>query len=315
MEEIMPNWVANIVKAPRRVLAEMLGEKGNVDFRHVVPLDIDWPWKDVSFYAEVKARTMIASLYPEKTVMTSARCILDREFYAMRSVCAAEVEELLIDVLGPAGLKSGLLDAEFEQLKQMLQNFEACGNMHVLDFARERWGTKWNVERSAVNLRAKTAWFYTAWDCPQSFLQTLSRKFPRDTIEVCFADEDRSNNCGRFALKAGEYMASDIAPPSWDQSSSEALRWTRYAADINWEVQTQCRKIVNCADHFVTTVVVDRPCLAIDRPPVPGKGSMKERWQNRRPEDCPALELTRFKFFPENVEPLRVPPLDRFRFV
>jgi hypothetical protein len=209
----MPNWVANVVRAPRRVIAEMLGDDNCVDFRRILPLEFDWPWQNVHFFAEVKARAVIAARFPEKTVMTRGRAIFDREFAGFRLSCEGDIDELMQNLMDLADLRAGLTDEEFEQMTKMLENFDACGNLHIIDFTRERWGTKWNAVKSFVDLRAGLACFYTAWDCPQPFLEALSKKFAKDSIEVYFADEDTGHNCSRFTLKGGTYLDFVIAPP------------------------------------------------------------------------------------------------------
>lgn len=95
----------------------------------------------------------------------------------------------------------------------------SIGGYSPMDWARDRWGTKWNaysVERtSGTELR-----FETAWSHPGPVLLALSRLFPKATIRVRYADEDLGRNFGEYTLTNGEVAAleqpEDYSPDACD---------------------------------------------------------------------------------------------------
>lgn len=95
------------------------------------------------------------------------------------------------------------------------------------DWSCAKWGTKWNacdVSRPEMGDRngmtTATLHFDTAWSCPFPVLEELSKLFPMVTLEVIYADEDWSNNCGEFELRAGEVIMENIP----EMGSDEAKR-------------------------------------------------------------------------------------------
>jgi hypothetical protein len=278
----MANLVANFINAPSHVIADMVGEDSCVDFRRVIPIEFDWPWQHVSFFAEVKARAVIAARSPEKTVMTKARCVFDREFDGLRMLCEPELEELVRKSTDLSDLQAGLTNEEFEQMTKMLENFDACGNLHIIDFTREQWGTKWNASKSFVSLRGGMAFFFTAWECPHVVLEALSKKFPKDRIDVFFADEDYGYNCGRFTLKAGRYVDSDIAPPRIEQSPWAAVDWVDFATSIHARVNEFWDRVTRERLHCVESAEVKYPSLDVGRPELKTEEALSNRWKKIR---------------------------------
>jgi hypothetical protein len=63
-------------------------------------------------------------------------------------------------------------------------------------------------------------------------LEALSKRFPEDTIEVQYADEDIGSNCGSYSLKDGLVVASDIAPNWGSQSDEQKAKWRAFAFDV-----------------------------------------------------------------------------------
>lgn len=187
----------------------MLNEKGNVDFNKIITFDGEFSWNGVSRRAETLAEAVTQKALSDHPLLRALEASNRRD----------------------ANLKD--LDEEcFEQFIQMLRNFRKCGFLHRMDFARAQWGTKWNACESVADPEAGTASFETAWSCPRPVLEALSKKFPDDAIEVLFADEDIGSNCGSFTLKAGEYIASDIAPAWRNQTDEQKVKWTAFACDI-----------------------------------------------------------------------------------
>ncbi|MFL9904587.1 hypothetical protein PQR71_41750 [Paraburkholderia fungorum] len=201
----MPNWVTNKIKAPSHVIAAIIDDKGNVDFNRVITFDGDWPFDGVYLDAENLAEH-VCGVVEDNPLIAGLR----------------EINRSRISI-------KKMTDTSFEQFVQMLRNHRKCDTLHGMDFARKHWGTKWNACESVANADAGTASFDTAWGCPTPVLEALSKRFPDDSIEVIFADEDIGSNCGSFTLKGSEVVSSDIADSYSKQSDEDKAKWRAFA--------------------------------------------------------------------------------------
>jgi hypothetical protein len=204
----MPNHVTNKIKAPSHVITSILDDNGNVDFNKVVTFDGEWPFNGVYLDAENLAEHL---------------CGIVEDNPLIAGLRAANRTRINIKTM---------TEESFEQFVQMLRNHRKCDALNNMNFARKHWGTKWNAYEQSVDVEAGTAQFDTAWSCPTPVLEALSRKFPGDEIEVTYADEDIGCNCGTFTLKAGERIASDIAPSYSSQDEEQKKRWRAFACDV-----------------------------------------------------------------------------------
>ncbi|VVE59687.1 hypothetical protein PSP20601_05607 [Pandoraea sputorum] len=205
----MPNWVTNKISAPPYVIAALLNEEHVVDFSRIESFSGTFPWNGIHVAAE-----------------TFAEIVVGRPLSEDSELASLEAENRAVATL------NALNDEAFEQFVQMLRNYRQCGFLHEVDFAYERWGTKWNAVESSVDLAAGTASFQTAWTCPTPVFFALSKKFPTDKIDVQYADEDVGRNCGMFALLDGEVIESDIAPLWDEQDDGRSVFWHRFACTL-----------------------------------------------------------------------------------
>ncbi|ROT45037.1 hypothetical protein [Pusillimonas sp. NJUB218] len=205
----MPNWVTTEIKTSPEVIRSMVNGNGNIDFSTVLPFPGEFEWGGVYGDAETAAEAVLRNPLSDHPLIASLEA-------ANRS--QADIAKLS--------------DESFEQFIQMLRNHRKCGFLHQMDFAREKWGSKWNACDSTHNAEDGTARFDTAWSCPEPLLIEVSKKFPDTTIEVMFADEDIGSNCGRFSLKNGVIISSDIAP-SWNDMDEQARKkWSDFARKV-----------------------------------------------------------------------------------
>lgn len=207
----MPNWITNKITAPKHVIEAMVNEDGRIDFNLMAPFPgpRGSGWDGIFMDAETAARHVL------NISLNSHPMIAALESSSRRDV---NLEKMT--------------DASFQQFIGMLENYRACGHLHGMDWAREKWGTKWNACESEHNVEAGTAQFDTAWSCPEGVLVELSKRFPDDEISVTFADEDIGSNCGVFILKAGDTISIDIAP-SWNSMSKEdQAKWRMFAYQV-----------------------------------------------------------------------------------
>lgn len=207
----MPNWITNKITAPKNVIEAMVNEEGRIDFNMMAPFPgpRGAGWNGIFMDAETAAKSVL-------NISLNSNPLLARlEMASRRDV---NIEKMT--------------DASFQQFIGMLENYRACGHLHSMDWAREKWGTKWNACESEHDAEAGTAQFDTAWSCPGGVLVELSKRFPNDEISVTFADEDIGSNCGVFILKAGDTISTDIAP-NWNSMSKEdQAKWRMFAYQV-----------------------------------------------------------------------------------
>ena len=205
----MPNHITNKLDAPKEVLATLLNAEGKIDFNTIIPFLGKFDWSGIDGLAETCAEAITGSPLNDHPLVAS----LQRDSRSKASI-------------------AGCSDEQFEQFVQMLRNKRATGHFHTLDFARDKWGTKWNAYSQLVDLDQGVFQFDTAWSCPEPVIKALSDLHPEAEITLRFADEDIGSNCGTMIFKAGEIIQSDVAP-SWNQmTQAERDKWKAFALDL-----------------------------------------------------------------------------------
>lgn len=209
----MPNHVTTKISAPKHVIKAMLNQEGRIDFNMIVPfLGSRDEFDGINFDAEQAARYV---------------CGVTNE---------NSVRSILSSGMGKPDITK-MTDESFNQFVAFMQNYRECGYLHSMDFARDKWGTKWNAYDQVVDVEFyHNAKFDTAWSCPVPVLVELSKKFPEDEITVVYADEDIGSNCGTFILKNGDSIYGDIAISYRHQTDEELIKWKSFAYDVKgWE--------------------------------------------------------------------------------
>lgn len=207
----MPNWITNKITAPKHVIAAIINDNGYVDFRLMAPFPgpRGEDWNGIYCDAETAAEKVLGERLNESPIIAALEAANRRD----------------VDI-------KKMSDSSFQQFIGMLENHRACGYLHGMAWARDKWGTKWNACESSHDIEAGTAKFETAWACPKPVLAELSKRFPEDEIAVIYADEDIGSNCGTFTLKAGETVASDIAPRWRDMDDAAKAKWSMFAYKV-----------------------------------------------------------------------------------
>ena len=205
----MPNHVTNKVDAPKEVLAALLNAEGRIDFNTVIPYLGKFDWSVIDGLAETCAEAITGAPLNEHPLVAH----LQRD--SRSKACIA-----------------GCSDEQFEQFVQMLRNKRTTGHFHTLDFAREKWGTKWNAYDQLVDLEQGVFEFDTAWSRPELVFKALSTLHPDAEITLRFADEDIGSNCGTLVLKGGEIIQSDVAPNWNEMSVAEQAKWQAFALEL-----------------------------------------------------------------------------------
>lgn len=206
--DIMPNWVTVKIKASKEVLQSFLNEDNNFDFSKIVAFK-GHEFDGISCMVEDEAKKIVN--YP----LSTSPMLRNFEISSRQENNFSRLD-----------------DNSFQELVKMLENYRSTGFLHQMDFAREKWGTKWNACESSVDLENECGSFETAWSCPEAFLVELSKKFPQETIEVEYADEDLGANCGFFTLLNGNPISQEIAPAYNEMTEKEKEKWLNFACEV-----------------------------------------------------------------------------------
>lgn len=205
----MPNHITNIIHAPRHVLESLLNEDGHVDFNKVVSFQGQFKWNGIRGDSETAAEVIT------NAPLNGNQFIADLELHNRRSVSALEMSE-----------------ESFEQFIQMLRNKRQTGFFHTMDFAREKWGTKWNAYSQKLSIDDGFIQFDTAWSCPVKLLEELSKQHPGINIIAKYADEDIGRNCGTLTFMDGNIVAQECAGRWIEMSEQDRAKWSDFAYEV-----------------------------------------------------------------------------------
>lgn len=169
-------------------------------------------------------------------------------------------------MLSQRGLSSRQIKNVVRQACLRIENKERYGFYSWYDWAREKWGTKWNAysvempvndvkervkrgyrhRKTHVTAYAKRVFkkrlhrhaksgsellmrFDTAWASPDPIFEEMARLFPHLEFLIRYADEDTGSNCGEYRIRGDETYSVDIAPSWSEQSLYERRKWTEFA--------------------------------------------------------------------------------------
>lgn len=208
----MPNHVTNVINASKEVISSMLNADGRVDFCIIIPRHDDLLLNGANGVlgdAEIAAQAICKEPAHEHSLIA----MLERENH--QKVSALEMS-----------------DEAFEQFVMMVRNKRKHGFYHMMDYARSAWGTKWNAYECEV--KENQAKFDTAWSHPAPVIMALSKSHPDQVISVEYADEDTGSNCGKYTIKNGSVISSDIAPSWGDQTDQEKSKWSEFSIKLRY---------------------------------------------------------------------------------
>lgn len=83
------------------------------------------------------------------------------------------------------------------------------------------WGVKWNAY-STERISDTEVKFDTAWSHPEPIIKALTEKFPTETIEVKYADEDLGYYFAHYTVKDSEVEEHEVP----ESGSMEAFLWS-----------------------------------------------------------------------------------------
>lgn len=212
----MPNWVTTVLKADPKVIDSIVNNDGDVDFEKICKFEGPHRPDMIDFSEE----SLAISLISKSTSKHLRTLLVDPSSFEKEIKLYA--------------LEKGMPKPSGKQALMFIENHLKCGFIHEMEFARNKWGTKWNAYDSD-RTDEKTIRFETAWACPKEVLVELSKKFPSELLSVKFADEDIGYNCGQFELKNGSTLSEDCRD-SKNVGKEYSKKWIRFAAEIKgWE--------------------------------------------------------------------------------
>lgn len=157
----MPNWVHVTVSANKKVLEDIINEKGEITFEKVSPMP-----------QEMKKRGT------HLQIMTQDQ--IDQQWKEYEEQKAEG--KLQHDLGYPHGV--GVTQEEHDK---MMHNY---GVDNWYDWSVEYWGCKWDASSDETWEDAEHyVSFSTAWSHPEAFMETLSKKHPEELIEVEWEEE------------------------------------------------------------------------------------------------------------------------------
>lgn len=201
----MPNHVTNELTASKKVLDSLASNDGPVDFNTVVPMpeamrDLE-PNCAVVDWAKVALGVVKVSTLNARGDAVAA---FERGDYG----AAADVlhRSNLIRMLVQGPFPKDFAEKEFNDLLRCMRCLKETGYAYWYDWSPEKWGTKWNAYE-AKRVSDDKVTFQTAWSMPSKWLESLSKKFPKNRIRMRWADEDFGNNVGDVTVLNGEIVA------------------------------------------------------------------------------------------------------------
>ena len=219
----MPNYVTNEIKAAPHVLAALAGKDAMVDFNAIIP-------RPACFDSEPMSRTVD---YAKIVMGTEQISVLRRAAIAagnpadrfregdFKSASAALHLSNVMRQLSEGPFPKDYDDKEFEEFIKCLRCLRETGHAYWFDWCCDKWGTKWNTGRDdCKKINANTIQFITAWSPPLPVIAALAERFPNETIQFRWADEDFGCNVGRFTIRGDKVEGGQL--PN-DTQESHAL--------------------------------------------------------------------------------------------
>ena len=157
----MPNWVHIAVTANKKVLEDMINDKGEITFEKVAPMP-----------QEMKNRGT------HLKIMTQSE--IDQEWKKYKKLKAAG--KLHHNLGYPHGI--GITQQEHDDM------MDKYGVNNWYDWAVEYWGCKWDASSDEIWEGSEGyVSFSTAWSPPEAFMEALSKKHPEEMIGVEWEEE------------------------------------------------------------------------------------------------------------------------------
>ena len=95
--------------------------------------------------------------------------------------------------------------------EQAYNNIQRFGSPTWYEWCSRNWGTKWNAYGfPPLEKDSDTMEFFTAWNSVPKIITLLSQKYPEQTINYRWADEDIGHNVGEMTLKGGEVIDINV---------------------------------------------------------------------------------------------------------
>lgn len=240
----MPNHIVNELTASgpqaEEAIASLRGPDGDdgkayfVDFNTVVPMP------------EIMGGSSASPAIEE-----AAQIALDPRGHLEKLISAVEaVEDKSLEHLARAGDYAGagaslhlsnvwnemeknppktFSDEDFEVFIKYLRCLKQYGHANWYHWSIANWGTQWNAYGPPELLSPTQVRFQTAWSMPSPVVVALSRKFPKTTFRIRWADEDYGSNVGDATIVNDELV--DGGPLEDGSEAGKALAFELHGID------------------------------------------------------------------------------------
>lgn len=204
----MPNHVTNELKAPKRILDAIAGDKTAIDFSKIVPMPEIMQGDSANPMIEDWARFALGLV---KVTDLNQRHENPADSFSRGDYGAASNalhQSNIIRMLTEGPFPKDFSESDFETLVRYMRALKQYGHANWYDWSRVNWGTKWNAYNTN-RVDEVTVRFDTAWSAPIPVIDALSKRYPEVEFRLRWADEDTGSNTGDIAVKNGEVVKGD----------------------------------------------------------------------------------------------------------
>ena len=218
----MPNHIINIVtiKGDKDRVKEILEEikddeigYGSIDFNKIDPMPKD---------LEIDSGTL-----------TDRGLKYYKEFVSVYTAFQNRTKDELLNIPEDKEKiflrqRKGIDSEEWKLGRQAYRNELKYGAPTWYEWAYKHWGTKWNAygyDYDCGLVSDDKISFETAWCSPMGILQKLSEKYPDVGIAVEWADECRSNGCGRYEYRGGKLENDFYTQDEYETENTSERLW------------------------------------------------------------------------------------------
>lgn len=239
----MPNWVQSKLtitgKDAEKVMQSLIEHDKNsfggyrFDFNKIKPMPQDLLIVSgsttdhcVSYYLSKISTSEYAEVM-NKLLNRNARWARDQ-----KKLSATEMEKMKDDLIKYSGNSNNDPDNPAFRNEEDIMNYGKKAINNVInygfvdwyDWCNENWNTKWNACNTSYYPKEDptTVYFQTAWADVRNLIKELSKKYPENTFEYEFAEEQMGYYCGYAHFKDGKVVEScdfkDYSKEAYDHS-------------------------------------------------------------------------------------------------
>lgn len=223
----MPNHIQNELIASKSVIDSLIAfdeeSKSCVDFNTVIPipeiLKGDSASPEIEKWANIALGNINLSTLSEPRPENMAELLEKGDF----GTAAKFLEQAsCIKMMQSGPFPKDFEQDRFETFIKYIRAIKETGYANWYGWSCEKWGTKWNAY-DTNRISDNKVQFQTAWSAPFPVLEALSKKFPEESVELRWADEDFGNNAGDIMVLNGNVIEGRRYENGSDEAKELAL--------------------------------------------------------------------------------------------